>query len=194
MGILKRAGDLLYTFRFLTLLVTPFDKTKAFEEGIIDADGKRIKTYKKDTEAYKEYYTPFHRLVFNVKRLMAKVPGGGSRLASYAAALYLIKENYSISEKKLLKDLQEAGIDPTDLLAEENNWFVHENNDLAKGLYKLKFEKIAHPIDIPIKPGDTVRVEEDIQPCGEMFGIHIYEATHVRSKQTVYVTSMELLK
>jgi hypothetical protein len=194
MGILKRAGDLLYTFRFLTLLVTPFDKTKAFEEGIIDADGKRIKTYKKDTEAYKEYYTPFHRLVFNVKRLMAKVPGGGSRLASYAAALYLIKENYSISEKKLLKDLQEAGIDPTDLLAEENNWFVHENNDLAKGLYKLKFEKIAHPIDIPIKPGDTVRVEEDIQPCGEMFGIHIYEATHVRSKQTVYVTSMELLR
>ena len=125
---------------------------------------------------------------------MAKVPGGGSRLASYAAALYLIKENYSISEKKLLKDLQEAGIDPTDLLAEENNWFVHENNDLAKGLYKLKFEKIAHPIDIPIKPGDTVRVEEDIQPCGEMFGIHIYEATHVRSKQTVYVTSMELLR
>ena len=194
MGILKRAGDLLYTFRFLTLLVTPFDKTKAFEEGIIDADGKRIKTYKKDTEAYKEYYTPFHRLVFNVKRLMAKVPGGGSRLASYAAALYLIKENYSISEKKLLKDLQEAGIDPTDLLAEENNWFVHENNDLAKGLYKLKFEKIAHPIDIPIKPGDTVRVEEDIQPCGEMFGIHIYEATHVRSKQTVYVTSMELMR
>lgn len=194
MGILKRAGDLLYTFRFLTLLVTPFDKTKAFEEGIIDADGKRIKTYKKDTEAYKEYYTPFHRLVFNVKRLMAKVPGGGSRLASYAAALYLIKENYSISEKKLLKDLQEAGIDPTDLLAEENNWFVHENNDLAKGLYKLKFEKIAHPIDIPIKPGDTVRVEEDIQPCGEMFGIHIYEATHVRSKQTVYVTSMELIR
>ena len=194
MGILKRAGDLLYTFRFLTLLVTPFDKTKAFEEGIIDADGKRIKTYKKDTEAYKEYYTPFHRLVFNVKRLMSKVPGGGSRLASYAAALYLIKENYSISEKKLLKDLQEAGIDPTDLLAEENNWFVHENNDLAKGLYKLKFEKIAHPIDIPIKPGDTVRVEEDIQPCGEMFGIHIYEATHVRSKQTVYVTSMELIR
>ena len=88
MGILKRAGDLLYTFRFLTLLVTPFDKTKAFEEGIIDADGKRIKTYKKDTEAYKEYYTPFHRLVFNVKRLMAKVPGGGSRLASYACLLY----------------------------------------------------------------------------------------------------------
>ena len=102
MGILKRAGDLLYTFRFLTLLVTPFDKTKAFEEGIIDADGKRIKTYKKGTEAYKEYYTPFHRLVFNVKRLMSKVPGGGSRLASYAAALYLIKENYSISEKKNL--------------------------------------------------------------------------------------------
>ena len=36
MGLIKRAGDLLFTFRFLTLLVTPFEKTKAFELGIID--------------------------------------------------------------------------------------------------------------------------------------------------------------
>ena len=78
----------------LVVRLSPEDK-KAFEEGIIDADGKRIKTYKKGTEAYKEYYTPFHRLVFNVKRLMSKVPGGGSRLASYAAALYLISLGFA---------------------------------------------------------------------------------------------------
>ena len=29
MGIIKQAGDLVYTFRFLALLVTPFEKTKA---------------------------------------------------------------------------------------------------------------------------------------------------------------------
>jgi hypothetical protein len=194
MGLIKQAGDLVYTFRFLTLLVTPFDKTKAFEAGIIDADGKRIKSFEKNTsenrEAYNDYYTPFHRLVFNIKRLMAKVPGGSSRLASYAAALFLIKENYSVSEKRILKALNEAGEDPTDLLAEENNWFVLESGQLSPGVYKLKYEKISDPIDMQILPNDKVKVDEDAHPIGEMFGINIYEATHIRSKQKVYVTSL----
>lgn len=194
MGLIKRAGDLVYTFRFLTLLVTPFDKTKAYEAGIIDASGKRIKSVSKDSEAYREYYTPFHRLVFNIKRLMEKAPGGSSRLASYAAALFLIKENYSISEKKILKSLSEAGIDPTDLLAEESNWFVLESGQLSPGVYKLRHEKEAHTVDITFLPNEKVLVGEECMPIGEMFGINIYEATHMRSRQKVYVTSLELLR
>lgn len=194
MGLIKRAGDLVYTFRFLTLLVTPFDKTKAYETGIIDANGKRIKSVSKDSEAYREYYTPFHRLVFNIKRLMAKAPGGSSRLASYAAALFLIKENYSVSEKKILKSLSEAGIDPTDLLAEESNWFVLESGQLSPGVYKLRHEKEAHTVDLTFLPNEKVLVGEECMPIGEMFGINIYEATHMRSRQKVYVTSLELLR
>ena len=196
MGLIKRAGDLVYTFRFLTLLVTPFDKTKAYEAGIIDENGKRNRDFDKDAnrEAYKEYYTPFHRLVFNVKRLMAKAPGGSSRLASYAAALFLIKEKYSVSEKKILKSMEEIGIDPTDILAEENNWFVLESGQLSPGIYKIRYEKVIDPYDITILPQDKVRVAENAMPVGEMFGINIYEATHIRSKQKVYVTSLELLR
>ena len=196
MGLIKQAGDLVYTFRFLTLLVTPFDKTKAYEAGIIDENGKRRKDFDKgkNSDDYRNYYTPFHRLVFNVKRLMAKVPGGGSRLASYAAALYLIKENYSVSEKKILKALSEAGIDPTDLLAEESNWFVLKNGQLSPGIYKLKHEKVFEDIDVPVLPNDKVKVSEDAMPVGEMFGINIYEAIHVRTNKKVYVTSLELLR
>ena len=196
MGLIKQAGDLVYTFRFLTLLVTPFDKTKAYEAGIIDENGKRLKDFDKsqNRDAYKNYYTPFHRLVFNIKRLMAKAPGGGSRLASYAAALFLIKENYSVSEKKILKALSEAGIDPTDLLAEESNWFVLKNGQLSPGIYKLKHEKVFEDIDVPVLPNDKVRVAEDAMPVGDMFGINIYEATHVRTNKKVYVTSLELLR
>lgn len=194
MGLIKRAGDLVYTFRFLTLLVTPFDKTKAYEAGIIDENGKRIKSVSKDSEAYREYYTPFHRLVFNIKRLMAKAPGGSSRLASYAAALFLIKENYSVSEKKILKSLSEAGIDPTDLLVEESNWFVLESGQLSPGVYKLRHEKEAHTVDLTFLPNEKVLVGEECMPIGEMFGINIYEATHMRSRQKIYVTSLELLR
>ena len=195
MGLIKQAGDLVYTFRFLTLLVTPFDKTKAYEAGIIDENGKRLKSFNnKSSDDYKNYYTPFHRLVFNVKRLMAKAPGGGSRLASYAAALYLIKENYSVSEKRILKALSEAGIDPTDILAEENNWFVLDNGQLSPGVYKLKHEKVFEDVDVPVLPNDKVKVAENAMPVGEMFGINIYEATHVRTNKKVYVTSLELLR
>jgi len=196
MGLIKRAGDLLYTFRFLTLLVTPFNKTKAFESGIIDENGKRRKDFDKSANSrdFSEYYTTFHRLVFNVKRLMAKAPGGSSRLASYAAALFLIKENYSVSEKKILKSLSEAGVDPTDLLAEESNWFVLESGQLSPGVYKLRHEKEAHAVDLTFLPNEKVSVNDDAMPIGEMFGINIYEATHLRSNQKVYVTSLELIR
>ena len=37
-----RAIDLFVTYRFIKLLVTPFEKTEAFKLGIIDKDGARI--------------------------------------------------------------------------------------------------------------------------------------------------------
>ena len=74
MGIVKSAADLLYTFRFLKILVTPFNETDAFKAGIIDAEGKRRKEFELNTmdnrKAYQEYFTPFHRLVFNVKKII----------------------------------------------------------------------------------------------------------------------------
>ena len=37
-----RAIDLFVTYRFIKLLVTPFEKTDAFKLGIINKDGHRI--------------------------------------------------------------------------------------------------------------------------------------------------------
>ena len=54
MGIIKRAADLVYTFRFLKLLVTSFDKTAAFKLGIIDEKGKRLKKPKTPEEIQAE--------------------------------------------------------------------------------------------------------------------------------------------
>ena len=41
--MIKRAADLVYTFRFLTLLVTPFEKTEAFKLGLVGEKGKKLK-------------------------------------------------------------------------------------------------------------------------------------------------------
>jgi hypothetical protein len=82
--------DIYLVYEFLKRLVTPFDKTKAFSLGLIDADGKKIRnavtSQEKDAMGY------FDRLVFNLKRILEKVPFGKSQIASYAAALLLLRE------------------------------------------------------------------------------------------------------
>lgn len=195
MSLLTRAGDLVYTFRFLKMLVTPFENTKAYELGIIDKDGKRIKTKSVDSADEKSSYTAFHRLVFNIKRLMAKAPGGGSTIASYAAALYLVKEKLELSDSSIEKIMKESGVSPVDILAEDNKWFQLENYQLAPGVYKLQNDKIVNSsFESLCNKGDKVVVGESSFPVGEIHGLHIYEATHKRSNQQIYIAIGEIVR
>ena len=43
MGILKSAADTVYAFRFIRMLVMKWENWDAYKEGIIDANGKRVK-------------------------------------------------------------------------------------------------------------------------------------------------------
>lgn len=85
--------DNLIAARILWLLVKPFNKTDAFKLGIIDEKGKLLrKADELKTDEEKAAYNYLTRLVFNLKRLIAKLPGGSSMLASLIAAYFLIKE------------------------------------------------------------------------------------------------------
>ena len=105
MSIVSTIGNIYFVYQFLKKLVTPFEKTKAFELGIIDEKGKIIRKRKDlKTKDEKEAYTLSDTLIWNIKKLLGKVPGGQSRIASYAAALFLIKEqqgNYKITDEEL---------------------------------------------------------------------------------------------
>lgn len=199
MGILKTAVDTVYTFRFLNLLVTPFEKTKAYEFGIIDENGKKNKDFSMNTlenrERYNEHYTPFHRLVFNIKRLLAKAPGGSSRLATYAAALFLIKEKYEISDRNIEKAMRKMGVDPLDLINENTYWFVLEDKRLAHGIYKLKESKVLNKtLDDVVNARDKIVAPQNCFPVGDIFGLDIYEVMHMNSNQKIYVAAGELIK
>lgn len=199
MGILKSAADLVYTIRFLKLLVTPFDKTEAFKAGIIDEDGQRNKEFDRnsadDREAYRSHYTPFHRLVFNIKRLMAKVPGGQSVVARYGAALALIKEHGELSDKNLMKIHAETGIDILDCLAEQSQWFMLEGNQLSPGVYRIRNESMTTECDEVIFKGDQIRItEENSFPRDEVLGLSVYEAVHIKTQKRLYITTAELTK
>ena len=90
-GLIGGAVNLYFIYKFLRILTTPWENTDAFKLGIIDKNGgilRKKRTLK--TLEEKEAYTMMDRLVWKLKRLMEKIPFGKTRLASYAAALWLL--------------------------------------------------------------------------------------------------------
>ena len=90
---MSRVIDALIAYRVLKLLVTPFNRTKAFEFGIIDDKGKVLKKSReiKDPQE-RNAYTLLIRFVFNLKRLLGKVGVRGPLGSAAAAAIAFFKE------------------------------------------------------------------------------------------------------
>jgi hypothetical protein len=197
MGILKSAADIVYTIRFLKLLVTKFEDTNAFKAGIIDADGNKRKDFSMDTmdnrDAYRSHYTAFHRLVFNLKRLMAKVPGGSSIVARYGAALALIKEHGELSDKQIQKIHEETGIDLMEALLENSKWYVMSDGNLGPGLYRIQNDTMTDQAEEIVRKDDKIRVEENNLSC-DILGIPVYEGTHIKTGRRVLFSANEIAK
>jgi|TARA_Y100000114_G_scaffold146150_1_gene156557 DNA repair exonuclease SbcCD ATPase subunit len=193
-----RAIDALITFRFLKLLVTPFNKTKAYELGIIDERGKNlIKSRDLNTIEMRNSYTILHKLVFNIKKLIEKLPGGKSRLASYAAALFLIKENTELSDFKLLEKEFHKYLKENDLIEPYDNTIIREVIDftdkLTKGQYKLINDIYTDKdTEVVAKRGDTVSVFGDTAAVDTVMGVEIFPVVHDKSKSEIYVSIEDL--
>jgi hypothetical protein len=116
---ITRAADLYYSYRFLKIMVTKWKDQEAYKLGIIDDDGKNLIRYKDlTTSEQRDAFTTFHRLVFNIKRILEKVPFGKSRVSSYAAALFLLREETGMAESTIIDALEELSVDSTGDLSE----------------------------------------------------------------------------
>jgi len=194
MSILKRGADMVYTFRFIRMLVMDWKNWDAYKQGVIDEKGKRIKSQPLDTDQRKSSYTPFIRLSANIKRLLSKIPGLGSGLGSFAAGLFLIKERFNLDDKKLAKIMEEVGLKPDDFLAENNQWFILEDGTVSPGVYRIKSAKICNrTLDEIVLPKDQIKIYNG-ESVGDVFGIKIYEATHMKTNQKLYLTTSEIYK
>ena len=196
MGILKRAADLTYTFRFIRMMVMDQKSWDAYKLGIIDENGKRLRDVKLDDDQKKSAYTPFVRLAANIKRLVSKVPGGGSKLGSFASALFLIKEHLNLSNKDISKILEKCNIESLDILDEANsNWFTLKDKQLIPGVYRVKDPKIINKnYEEWVWSKDQIRVKENCFPSGDVLGLDIYEAIHIKTNQKIYVTISEIYR
>jgi hypothetical protein len=192
-SLASRAGDLYYTFRFVKLLTTPWEETDAVKLGILDSKGKRIKGKKISTSDEKDAYTTFHRLVFNIKRLLNKFPGGSSTISSYAAALVLLREEFNITDKGIEKILKDCELNSDDFIAEQNGWYVLQDKMLSPGIYRVREEKLTKSFT-EINAKDKIRVLDQTYPVTSFFGLDVYEAVHMNSNQLVYITLGEIYK
>jgi len=203
-----RAIDLFVTYRFIKLLVTPFDKTPAFKLGIIDKDGNRIIKQGKGilrttvpeplrTSEEKAAYTVLHKLVFNIKKLFAKVPGLRTKLGTYAAALFLLKDTFKESvddpdvfEKEFMKYLKESGYEIDDTISENVIGF---GEVLPKGEYKLTNDILnAEEEELQAKKGDKVIAFEDESPIDTVLGVDIFPVVHIKTQEKIYVSLEDL--
>ena len=202
-----RAIDLFVTYRFIKLLVTPFEKTEAYKLGIIDKDGKRnteqtvargVRPTDLNTAEKKNAYTVLHKLVFNIKRIFNKVPGLRTRMGTYAAALFLLKDTFKehvedpdVFEKEFMKYLKEEGYEIDNTISEEVIGF---GEVLPKGEYTLVNDILNNEEEeLQAKVGDKVVAYDDEPPIDTVLGVEIFPIVHVKTQEKIYI-SLEDIK
>ena len=181
-----RVIDALIAYRLLKLLVTPFNKTKAYKMGIIDDKGKVLikkNQFNKKIPANqraeaKKAYTLLIRFVFNLKRLLSKVGIRGPLGSAAAAAIAFFREENQYNpeiEKQVYKYIKEQGFE----------FEVSENygDPIPHGKYTVNRDIYDLEGDVVINSGDTIDYNEDIQT---IMGYDVFKY------QDVYLTTEDL--
>ena len=187
---MSRAVDLLITYRIIKLLTTPFEKQEAYRLGIIDKNGKVLrKTKELKTGKERDAYTILHRFVFNLKRLINLVPGGKSKLGTYAAALgLLLKENKDINEIEIEKVLYKH-LSDNDLLVLDDDMKESTGFDyLPEGRYIITDRLTDLNDNTTADVGDIVYTTEDQKPFDNYFGVNLYNVINKDTNKQIIVS------
>ena len=177
-----RIVDTLIVFRILKMLTTPWNKMKAFKFRFIDMIGNRIKEIEDEngkkvkndpvTKKEKSSLTPLHRLVFNLKKIINKVPFGKTQFASYVTALLLLKEECDLDNEqseelyeKFYRFLKEEELLEAEMITET----INVGKLIIGETYKIRF---------PIKQNDYIHQHKEQvlihQEYEKIYGIQTY--------------------
>ena len=120
------------------------------------------------------------------------MPGLRTKLGTYAAALFLLKDTFKehvedpdVFEKEFMKYLKEEGYEIDDSISEEVIGF---GEVLPKGEYNLVNDILnKEEEELTAKKGDKVEVYEDEPPIDTVLGVEIFPVVHIKSKSVIYV-------
>jgi len=175
-----RAIDLFVAYRFLRILTTPWDEQPAFKLGIIDEDGRLLKTAKElKTTEEKEAFTLLIRLVFNLKRILHKIPGVRTKIGTYATALYLLKQHFAdqVEEEDTIENAFKSWLIDNGYATEEEVKEHLEHEILLSGKHNLK-------------EGGTVTIFDKI-PVDYVLGQPIFKAVYKGNERYVSLEDLD---
>jgi hypothetical protein len=125
-------------YQFIKRLATPFSNWKAYKFGIIDAEGNILRKRSTLTKSEEKLsFTIFDVIILNLKKIISKLPAGRTRLANFAAALFLLKEENNLEKYEDIDLLYSSFTNQLQLLQEN----ISALNHLA--LLEEKIEKIS---------------------------------------------------
>lgn len=185
--------DAYIVYKFIRLLTTPWDEQDAFKLGVIDARGELLLDTDKLKDKQKLAYTLFHRLVFNIKRMIEKVPGGKSKIGTYAAALFLLKEELGdsegviVMERTFMNYLQDQGALESTFLEEQ---FLPEEM-LSKGHYKL-LNTMLDTKGNHVQKGTVIVAKQNLKPAGRVLGVDVFEVQIAQTGKIVVVSHEDI--
>ena len=189
-----RAIDLFVAYRFLRILTTPWDEQPAYEHGIIDKDGKRLrKSNELQTTDEKSSFTLLHRLIFNLKRILHKIPGVRTKLGTYATALFLLKQHFAdqVEEEDTVETAFKKWLIDNNYITEGElqEEVIGLGDVLPKGTYKILVDIVPNE-DYPgaAKKGDIVVAFTDTSPTDAVMGQNIFTVIHQKSKEEIYIS------
>ena len=126
------------------------------------------------------------------------MPGLRTKLGTYAAALFLLKDTFKehvddpdVFEKEFMKYLKEEGYELDDTISETVIGF---GEVLPKGDYVLVNDILnKEEEELTAKKGDKVIAFEDVPPVDTILGVEIFSVVHEKTKEVIYV-SLEDIK
>jgi len=125
--------QLLTAYKLIRNITKPWEDWEAYKLGLIDDKGKKIRVSK--TREEQNAFPIMTVLAANIKRLVQKLPGGGTKFASLAAALFLLKEQCDLTDENIEYICEELNIDinpdeiDTDFMTEDS---LIVNNSLVR--------------------------------------------------------------
>jgi len=107
-------------FEFLRKLTNSYVDWDAYKSGVIDEEGNFLIPKDKRTSEERKSISKFDTVILNLRKTLAKIPGGSSRIATFAAALYLLKEDREhIDETYLEEEIMR-------LIRDQNTFYLME--------------------------------------------------------------------
>lgn len=206
--------DIYVAYKFVKILSQPWTSTDAFKLGIINDKGKILKKRKNlKTGEEKAAYTIFHTLIWNLKKLLDKLPPGRTRIGSFVAALWMLKEYTAprVQDKNLIEStfiqymLESGRIDPYEVLdhcfeqviAEEelNPEDQADYRPTAQGVLFSGRYKLINDVDAPAgsgNKGNIVIVRKDTQSFDTLLGQPMFRVKLEKNLKDLVVSFEDL--